>query len=136
VRDEALGVVRLDVEKCIACGACADGCPFGMVTIRPSDGLPLICDLCDGDPSCVKRCASGAIRWAGADEPARDRREGLARRHLRDRSDDESGTPADVGAGPRGASGVPSIVYRAGLADPARRHATTPRTEGQEEGPE
>jgi Fe-S-cluster-containing dehydrogenase component len=117
-RDDVLGVVRLDEAECIACGACADGCPFGMVTIRPSDGLPLICDLCDGDPSCVKRCASGAIRWGGTDEPAREKREILARRHLADQpaggpaATTSANPPGGLG-GPTGVSGVPSAVYRA-----------------------
>ncbi|MBU2604174.1 MAG: 4Fe-4S dicluster domain-containing protein, partial [Actinobacteria bacterium] len=81
-RDASLGVVRLNEDECIACGACADGCPFGMVIMHPTTGLPLICDLCDGDPACVKRCAPGAIRWGGIDEQAQERRETLARRQL------------------------------------------------------
>lgn len=115
VRDEVLGIVRLDEEECIACGACADGCPFGMVTMRSSDGLPLICDLCDGDPACVKRCAPGAIRWGGADEPARERREKLALRQLDDdrRAIAGPGTETAADREPVGASGVSPAVFRA-----------------------
>ncbi len=63
-RDEALGVVRVKAEKCIGCLACADECPFGMVMLHPETELPLICDLCDGDPACVKRCPTSAIIYA------------------------------------------------------------------------
>jgi len=115
VRDEILGVVRLDEEECIGCGACADGCPFGMVTMHPTSGLPLICDLCDGDPACVKRCAPGAIRWGGADEPARRNRENLALRHLDDDRRARAGLSADTAAErePTGASGLSPAAYRA-----------------------
>lgn len=115
VRDDVLGVMGLDEELCIACGSCADGCPFGMVTMRPSDGLPLICDLCGGDPECVKRCAPGAIRWGGADEPARERRENLALRQLDDdrRAIAGLGTETAADREPVGASGVSPAVFRA-----------------------
>jgi hypothetical protein len=36
-----------------------------MVALHPETGLALICDLCGGDPACVKRCATGAIAWEG-----------------------------------------------------------------------
>lgn len=70
--DEASGVVRLRADECAACGACADACPYGMVTLHPTTGQPLICDLCDGDPACVARCATGAIRFAEQTEAGRE----------------------------------------------------------------
>lgn len=60
-QDDDSGAVRLTVSDCIICSACADACPFGVVFSDPVSGLPLVCDLCDGDPACVKRCATGAI---------------------------------------------------------------------------
>ncbi|MHB8868591.1 MAG: 4Fe-4S dicluster domain-containing protein [Thermoleophilia bacterium] len=109
-RDPVLGVVRLDEEECIACGACAEGCPFGMVILHPTTGLPLICDLCGGDPSCVKRCAPGAIHWGGVDEQARERREALALRE---------------GGGARDSDTVEEHVGASGVA-PARFRANRP----------
>lgn len=100
-RDDTSSVIRLRPEECIGCGACVDGCPFGMVTLRPSDSLPLICDLCNGDPQCVKRCAPGAIRWGDETAPARARREALARQAA-ERQEDRGGSRA---SGTRG-SGV------------------------------
>ena len=73
-RDEVLGVVRLKAEDCIGCSACVDECPFGMVMLHPETDLPLICDLCDGDPACVKRCATDAIIYADKDAIAREKR--------------------------------------------------------------
>ncbi len=81
--DEVLGVVRLRAAECIGCAACVDGCPFGMVALYPITGRPLICDLCDGDPACVKRCATGAIRFVNGDAGARAKRERLATRRVK-----------------------------------------------------
>jgi carbon-monoxide dehydrogenase iron sulfur subunit len=76
-RDGTTGAVRVAAEQCIGCSACVDACPFGVATLHPESGLALICDLCDGDPACVKRCATGAIRYAGSGLGARANRERL-----------------------------------------------------------
>jgi carbon-monoxide dehydrogenase iron sulfur subunit len=74
-RDETTGAVLLVAEDCIGCSACVDACPFGVVTLHPEPGLALICDLCGGDPSCVRRCATGAIAYADARSASREKRE-------------------------------------------------------------
>lgn len=58
------GAILVRIDDCTGCTACADACPFGSVWFHPDSGLALICDLCDGDPACVGRCATGAIRYA------------------------------------------------------------------------
>ena len=69
------GAVILCAEKCIGCGACVDACPFGAADLHPQTGLALICDLCGGDPACVKRCATRAIVYGEPGLGARQRRE-------------------------------------------------------------
>ncbi len=59
------GVVRLDRSLCDACGNCIQACPFDSIFSDPRDGTPLICDLCGGEPVCVKRCTLGAIVFEG-----------------------------------------------------------------------
>ena len=76
-KDGPAGAVLLDAEECIGCSACVDACPFGVATLHPESGRPLICDLCDGDPAWVKRCATGAIVYADTGSGARALREGL-----------------------------------------------------------
>ena len=79
-KDETLGTgaVLLRPDDCIGCSACVDACPFGMTALHPETGLALICDLCGGDPACVKRCATGAIVYTDTEAGARAKRERLA----------------------------------------------------------
>lgn len=76
-RDEATGAVLLSADACIGCAECVDACPFGVAALHPRTGLALICDLCAGDPACVKRCATGALVYDDANSAARRRRERL-----------------------------------------------------------
>ncbi len=71
VRHGAVGVVRLDEAACDGCGECVAACPFGAAAVHPETRLPLICDLCGGDPACVGRCATGAISYSGESQPQR-----------------------------------------------------------------
>jgi uncharacterized repeat protein (TIGR04076 family) len=61
-RNEETGGLILHEDKCVACGACARACPFGALNLSRSTGKPLVCDLCGGDPMCVKRCPTGALK--------------------------------------------------------------------------
>ncbi len=69
------GAMTLSEETCIGCGACVEACPFGAADLHPQTGLALICDLCGGDPACVKRCATKAIIYGESGLQARQRRE-------------------------------------------------------------
>ena len=77
-KDETSGAVLLHPEECIGCSACVDACPFGMAALHPQTGLAVICDLCSGDPACVKRCATRAIVYDHAGAGARAKRQKLA----------------------------------------------------------
>lgn len=57
--------VLVDEEKCIGCRKCEKSCPFGSIHFNKSN-KPIICDLCGGDPACVKRCVVGAITYGSA----------------------------------------------------------------------
>ncbi|MFC2036753.1 4Fe-4S dicluster domain-containing protein [Chloroflexota bacterium] len=76
-RAEITGAVLVRLDDCIGCSACIDACPFGVAIPHPETGLPLICDLCHGDPSCVKRCATGAIVYAAVEAGPAAKREKL-----------------------------------------------------------
>ena len=76
-KDARTKAVLLRPDDCIGCSACVDACPFGMAALHPQTGLALVCDLCDGDPACVRRCATGAIVYDDTGAGARAEREGL-----------------------------------------------------------
>ena len=42
----------------IGCRACVAACPFGAIRYWPEDNKILKCDLCGGDPACVRYCAT------------------------------------------------------------------------------
>ncbi len=54
--DPETGATRVDASRCIGCLKCAEACPFHAVFTAPGLSYPLICDLCGGDPGCVKHC--------------------------------------------------------------------------------
>ena len=57
--DDETSAVIVDREKCTACKACVAACPGRVPFLHPGDGKATICDLCGGDPECVKVCQEG-----------------------------------------------------------------------------
>ena len=61
-KDPETGVIILNQELCIGCGECVEACPFGAMFLDPLTEMPISCDLCGGDPGCVKFCSTSAIQ--------------------------------------------------------------------------
>jgi len=55
VRSLATGAMLINEQKCIKCKVCVTKCPFGAISITP-EGEIIVCDLCGGDPTCVRFC--------------------------------------------------------------------------------
>lgn len=60
-KDEKTGVVVFVEEECIKCQACVAACPFGSIWFNEEIDSILKCDLCGGDPACVKICPTKAL---------------------------------------------------------------------------
>ncbi|MEM0253852.1 MAG: 4Fe-4S dicluster domain-containing protein [Candidatus Bathyarchaeia archaeon] len=58
ISDET-GAVLVNSESCTGCGNCIKACPGAVPHIHPEKRVILICDLCGGDPKCVKVCREG-----------------------------------------------------------------------------
>lgn len=71
-------IVTVIRDKCIGCLLCSEACINGVLQLHPETKYPLICNLCGGDPECVKRCPTGALKaLEGKDITPKRRREQL-----------------------------------------------------------
>ena len=65
VIDGATGAVIIVDERCNGCGRCAEACPFNaegrVVRFNSQKKVYYKCDLCGGEPQCVKWCSSGSL---------------------------------------------------------------------------
>jgi Fe-S-cluster-containing dehydrogenase component len=66
-RDESQGLVKHDKDKCLGCKLCFMACPFGGIGVDPHTGKIFKCELCDGEPTCVRFCEEQAITFEEPD---------------------------------------------------------------------
>lgn len=62
-QDKKLGRIKIDYDICIGCKMCIVACPFGSTCFDPLAKKIISCDLCQGDPECVKFCETKAIEY-------------------------------------------------------------------------
>jgi len=67
VIDLDTGSTVIKEDLCVGCRACTLVCPYGAITMDTSRGVMLMCDLCGGDPECVKFCLTDAIIFKRAE---------------------------------------------------------------------
>ncbi len=68
------GIVMVNTDKCVGCGACAWSCPYGTPQMNPETKQMSKCDFCidlqqNGEqPVCVSTCPLGAIQFGPIEE--------------------------------------------------------------------
>lgn len=63
--DEKTGARVIVEELCIGCKSCIKACPYEIPRVRFNKytNKATKCDLCGGDPECVKMCPTGALTY-------------------------------------------------------------------------
>lgn len=67
VKDKDTNIIKyIDDKTCLGakCNKCIEACPSGFLRRHPDTGWPIFCDLCGGDPQCVKACEAQATETA------------------------------------------------------------------------
>lgn len=66
--DEKTDAKIIDQGKCIGCKNCIKACPkypHAPIRFDPRENVCFKCDLCGGDPMCVKFCPESALKLSG-----------------------------------------------------------------------
>ncbi len=67
-QNETLNRIEVDYDICIGCRICVSVCPFGAMNFNSIDRKVIKCDLCDGDPQCVRFCDVKAVDYVHASD--------------------------------------------------------------------
>ncbi len=65
ITKRADGRVSIDDDRCIGCLLCTLACPHGGSYFDLQANKSMVCDLCDGNPECVRMCPERAIEFDG-----------------------------------------------------------------------
>jgi len=67
-RDSETGAVIIDRTRCVGCRMCLMTCHFGAISFNQRERTVFKCDLCGGDPVCVKFCQSKALKFVPVEQ--------------------------------------------------------------------
>ncbi len=76
-RDPETNAVVIDKNRCAGCKMCILACPYGNIHFDHVNLVSHKCDLCGGDPECVKHCIGEALQYEDIDEVIAGKRASL-----------------------------------------------------------
>ena len=72
-KNSEMGVVEFDGDKCIGCKQCVIACPWGSIKLNHTAKEIIKCDMCGGDPECVKVCQAKALKFVEVEDAVLDK---------------------------------------------------------------
>lgn len=66
-RDKDFGFLNVNHDVRIGCRSCVGICPFGAMNYNNTARKVFKCDLCGGDPQCVRFCDVKAVEFIASD---------------------------------------------------------------------
>lgn len=73
-RDPETQAVVVDEKRCIGCRMCMEVCPFGNIIMNHERRIVQKCNLCEGDPKCVRFCMGQAINFVDENDLSEEKR--------------------------------------------------------------
>jgi anaerobic carbon-monoxide dehydrogenase iron sulfur subunit len=67
-RNVETGAIIVDEDNCSGCKLCIESCEFGAIFLNRDKNIADVCDLCNGDPKCVKYCMQEALVFLKPEE--------------------------------------------------------------------
>ena len=77
-KDPGTGALLVDESRCVGCKMCIMACFLGSVGFDTAAGKAKKCDLCGGDPECVKVCTARALEYRPASDLVLDKKRQIA----------------------------------------------------------
>ena len=74
------GAKEVSAALCVGYKVCTIACPFGTVNYNSDTGKVDKCDLCGGDPDCVKACPTSALSFKYGEQAGIDKMRNWAER--------------------------------------------------------
>ncbi len=72
VKSEEDGIVRVMRDDCIGCGTCVEACVYGNMFFDDNNQVSFKCEMCEGDPECVKACPYEVLEFVIDNERVRN----------------------------------------------------------------
>lgn len=63
VLNQTIGIWEIDSSSCSGCGLCVEACPYNGIHLNSENSIAEKCDLCGGNPQCIRFCTPGAISF-------------------------------------------------------------------------
>ncbi len=71
VKSQEDGIVRVMTADCIGCGSCVDACVYDNMFLDENSQVAFKCELCNGEPECVKACPYEVLELVSDNEKVR-----------------------------------------------------------------